>query len=300
MKNDSVSQDAKIVTAAGGALAAVVLAGVVGALFMRGRGAYGPTYREATADAPADPTVFENVRGKMESSGGAAQLLSVTPETLARGKALFADSCAGCHGEGGQANTPVAAVMHPAPRDLTSPRGWTRGYTLAAIYQTLSEGVSGTGMASFDTLPPADRFALAHYVQSLGRFDHKDDLAAEAKLLDAKYHLGKMVRGPNKVSVPVVMAHMAAEYDAPGAIVLPPASDVSPGARLCRRLVADPARAADVLAQVPGWREKLDVFAETVMAGAPGNGFEPAAAVLTRARWRTFQAELAARTPVRR
>ncbi len=294
------SQESKILAASGGALAAVVLVGAVGALFMRGPGAYGPTYRQATAGAPADPTVFESVRGKMESSGGAAALLAVTPQALARGKSLYADSCAGCHGDDGNAKTPVAAVMSPPPRDFTSPRGWTRGYTLAETYRTLTEGVAGTGMAAFDTLSPADRFALAHYVQSFGKFDHKDDLAAEAKLLDAKYHLAKMVRGPNKVSVPVAMAHMAAEYAAPRAVVLPLASDRSPGARLCRRLVSDPVRAATILSQLPGWREKLDVFAAAVLEGAPANGFRPAAALLTRAQWRAFHAELVARAPARR
>jgi len=153
-------------------------------------------------------------------------------------------------------------------------------------------------MPSFDTLPPKDRFALAQYVQTLGKFDHHDDQAAEAKQLDAKYHLSAGHHTPNKAAISVVMAHMAAEYVAPPAIRIPPASDTSAGARLCRRLIADPVRAGAVLSQVPDWRTGLASFARVAAAGTPENGFRPAVATLDRAEWQTFHDELVAQTPI--
>ncbi len=284
-----------IATTAG---AVVVFGGilVVGRVLMNGHGAQGLTYSQAIAankESP-DPTVFKTVIGKVTTAGvNLPEMFDAAPQALARGKTVFATSCVACHGMTGQGNGPVAAALKPPPRNFTSPRGWTRGYTIADIYETLTAGIPKTAMGSFGTLSVADRFALAHYVQSLGHFNHHDDKAAEINRLEVEYHFSGGTRTPNKVAVPIVMEHMAAEYRAPQAVRMPPVLDDSLGARLCRRLIADPQRAAAVLALVPGWRENLNLFAGVVMADAPRNGFEPAAATLDRSQWLSFHAELA-------
>ena len=45
---------------------------------------------------------------------------------------------------------------------------------MPGIFKTLSEGIRGTSMASFDYLSKKDRMALVHYVQSLGIIPTQD------------------------------------------------------------------------------------------------------------------------------
>lgn len=294
-----MSQDTKkIVVVVASVAVFYVLAIAVGGLLMRGHGSHRLTYRQATQPLrrSPDPTVFATVVGKATPGLDLAKMLNATPDALAQGKQLFAADCAACHGAAGKGDGPAAAGLKPAPRNFSSPRGWTRGYTIAEIYTTLSVGVSGTGMPAFDTLSPRKRFALAHYVQSLGKFDHHDDSASETQQLNAKYHLAAGEHAPNKVEVSIIMKHMVDEYVAPPAVHMPAASDASPGARLCRALVADPVRAAQVLSQVPGWRNDVDVFARVVVADTPYNGFRARAAALDQDQWQTFHDELVTRT----
>jgi mono/diheme cytochrome c family protein len=298
MKESGMSEDAKkIVAVVGGAVVALGLAVVVGAWLIQGHSVHKMTYREATKQEHPDPTVFATVVGKGTPGLDLAGMFTATPAVLAHGKELFA-ACTACHGASGKGDGPAAVALKPPPRDFASPKGWTRGYTLADIYVSITEGVQGTGMGAFGTLSPADRFALAHYIESLGKFDHHDHPAAEIASLDARYHLSEGVHAPNKVAVPTVMKHEEAEYVPPPAVEMPPASEAGVGAALCRRLVADPARAAEVLSELPGWRDDLDVFARAAMADTPRNGFRAAVATLDGAQWKAFHDELVSLTPL--
>ena len=236
--------------------------------------------------------------GKVKPGVDLTAMLTSTPDAVADGKKLFGTYCTACHGTAGKGDGPAAVALTPRPRNFTSPQRWTLGYTLADIYISLTEGVKGTGMGSFGSLSPADRFALSHYVESLGAFDHHDRPAEEKARLDARYHMSQGIHAPNKVAVPTVMKHEEEEFSAPPPVGLPPASDMSTGAVLCRRLVADPARVAEVLSQVPDWRTKPDVFTRAAMADTPRNGFRSAVATLEGAQWASFHDELVTLTPV--
>lgn len=293
-----MSEDAKKVVAV--AVGAVVTLGVavgVGAWLVEGHATQLAPYSEAARPAYPDPTLFATVVGEGTPGLDLAAMLQATPQAIAQGKQAFGIYCAACHGAGGKGDGPAAAALTPAPRDFTDPKGWSEGYTLADIYVSVTEGVPGTGMGAFGTLPPADRFALAHFVESVGNFDHHDNPTAEAESLDARYHLTEGEHEPNKVAVPTVMEHEEAEYVAPPPGRMPPASATGVGADLYRRLIADPVRVAQVLSDVPDWRESLDAFARTAMADTPHNGFRSAVATLDRAQWEAFHDELVALTP---
>jgi cytochrome c oxidase cbb3-type subunit II len=79
-----------------------------------------------------------------------------------RGKDLFAQNCAGCHGVEGRGDGFVAPVLFRKPKDLSTTR-----FSLKLLSQVLWNGKRGTAMPSWRGLPPADRAALAVYVQSL-------------------------------------------------------------------------------------------------------------------------------------
>lgn len=91
-----------------------------------------------------------------------------TPELVAHGKAVFAQNCVACHGDAGMGNGVAAGAMNPKPRNFTQDKDWKNGRKPSQIFKTLKEGIPGGGMASFATLPAEDRWALSHFVASLG------------------------------------------------------------------------------------------------------------------------------------
>jgi high-affinity iron transporter len=109
--------------------------------------------------------------------------------SLAEARALYARSCAICHGASGDADTERARDLDPAPTRFRDP---ARRADLSPFraYNALTFGVAGTAMPSFDSLSPAERWDLAFYVLRLG-------------------HEGERVRGP----VAVTLADMATRSD---------------------------------------------------------------------------------------
>jgi mono/diheme cytochrome c family protein len=96
-----------------------------------------------------------------------------TTARLARGRIVYFQACASCHGlEGrgdGQQQRLVDSLGAPAPaRDFT--RGVFKGGAAAeAIYMRLRAGMKGTAMPTFPeaTLSSEDAWAVAHFVHSL-------------------------------------------------------------------------------------------------------------------------------------
>lgn len=90
----------------------------------------------------------------------------ISPPEPAQAAALYTQQCAACHGPNGRGDGPAAASLDPPPIAFSdAARAAQR--TPFALYEVISQGVPGTGMASFAALPDADRWALAFYVGSL-------------------------------------------------------------------------------------------------------------------------------------
>jgi len=99
----------------------------------------------------------------------AAYPIPVAPKALpdlTRGAALFQAQCASCHGTTGGGDGPLAAQLDPPPIAFTD-RERARSRSLMALYQVVSQGVTGTSMPSFATLPDEDRWALAFFAGTL-------------------------------------------------------------------------------------------------------------------------------------
>lgn len=96
-----------------------------------------------------------------------------TPD-WARGKALFTQHCASCHGATGDGKGPDAADLDP-PAIAFIDESRARERSIFALYQVIEQGLDDTSMRSFAELPSGDRWALAFYV---GSFAYPEDRAA--------------------------------------------------------------------------------------------------------------------------
>ncbi len=86
--------------------------------------------------------------------------------SLSSAKATYTLACARCHGADGHADTVEAKKLDPHPVSFFDEARMQR-ISPELAFQAMAFGVVNTGMASFDTLPVADRWGLAFYVVSL-------------------------------------------------------------------------------------------------------------------------------------
>lgn len=77
-----------------------------------------------------------------------------------RGRNLYAENCASCHGPGGRGDGPGAAALLPAPSDLSA-----HEYTTARLADALWNGVAGTAMQAWRDRSPDDLASMARVVQ---------------------------------------------------------------------------------------------------------------------------------------
>lgn len=206
------------------------------------------------------------------------------PELLKRGRALYDQTCAACHGADGKGDGPAAAGLPTKPRDFHVAGGWKHNAHRDGLWKTLEEGLPGTSMQAYAYLNKKDRMALVHHVQTLVTFDKGPENAAAVEALAKGFaSAGEVI--PNRIPVSRAMRLLAEEHPAVPALRL-----TGPAALLVR----DPARAAQTLGTLQGWRQNEKLLAQTLVKGLPANGFSPAIATLGPAQWKAFQTDLAA------
>lgn len=114
-----------------------------------------------------------------------ADLLKAYPVPLApaqlpdlrRGSELFQTHCAACHGASGHGDGPSARSLDPKPVNFTD-RARARQRSLFALDQVIDQGLTGTAMPSFASLPAQDRWDLAFKV---GTFAYPPNLVADGR-----------------------------------------------------------------------------------------------------------------------
>jgi mono/diheme cytochrome c family protein len=89
-----------------------------------------------------------------------------TPELLTRGKKLFEQSCAACHGSKGDGKGPAGALLKPPPTDFQKPlKDWpyTKG-DLQRIFEVISKGIPNSSMVAWAQYSEQERWALTYTV----------------------------------------------------------------------------------------------------------------------------------------
>lgn len=215
------------------------------------------------ARAPA-AAVAEACRAAREEAVARFALQTTPAErpSLARAEELYAQSCAACHGPRGDADTERARTLDPRPASFRDPARLA-DLSPYRVYNALTFGVPGTGMASFDVLSPADRWSLAFYVFRLG-------------------HDGAEARGP--VAVPLADLATRSDRELGAALRLEGHPVPAQGVVWARREAAfrEPAAGVGldrtrrmVKAAVQAAREQRPAAADRLVLDAYLQGFEP-------------------------
>ncbi len=128
----------------------------------------------------------------------AAEVIKIYPVPLApsgapdvaRGAALYTEHCASCHGATGNGDGPQARRLDPPPPIAFTDEARARERSVFALYQVIEQGLPDTSMASFVSMPPQDRWALAFYVGSLAFPQSRAQQGQAAWDSDAKLRQG--------------------------------------------------------------------------------------------------------------
>jgi len=91
---------------------------------------------------------------------------------LKRGQASYTTYCSGCHGAQGDGQGPAARFLEPKPRDFT--KGKVKFASVPAgdmphdadLYRTITKGLHGTSMPSWNLLPKQEVDDIIEYVKT--------------------------------------------------------------------------------------------------------------------------------------
>jgi len=89
-----------------------------------------------------------------------------SPGERARGKELFVEHCALCHGENADGRGQRSEGLVGRPADFTS-AGWRSSATPDGVFTVIREGKPGTSMPAWRSLDERDVVALTSYVLSV-------------------------------------------------------------------------------------------------------------------------------------
>lgn len=137
---------------------------------------------QAEVAGKADSTVVATKARALAAALLAAYPVPLAPKTapsFERGQTLFNQTCAVCHGASGDGHGVAAASLATPPIAFTD-IARARQRSVFSLHQIITQGVDGTPMPSFASLPEDDRWALAFYV---GHFAFDDAAAERGKAL---------------------------------------------------------------------------------------------------------------------
>ena len=147
--------------AAGAALAALLVAGCDTGTQERASVASTRAVMRPTAPVPSGTVP----RGAAAAAAALAAPGPVpTPALLARGQESFATFCSPCHGARGEGDGTVVSRGFPRPPSYHEPR--LRAAAPEHVVGVITHGV-GRMLPHAERIPPADRWAIAHYVKAL-------------------------------------------------------------------------------------------------------------------------------------
>jgi mono/diheme cytochrome c family protein len=211
-----------------------------------------------------------------------------SPEFIKKGQELFKTNCVACHGENGQGDGSSALMLNPKPRNFHSLAGWKNGSKVSQMYKTLEEGIPGGGMASYNYMPPEERFALIHYMRTLASKQPQDS-PDELKQLDAAYQLSKGINVAGQVSIKKAMQIVMKEDDPLIAAIREAKKKMDKsetiGAEILKHVSLDETKIIVSVFHMRNDVKNVDEFIKTVSSDPIHNGFKTNVVLLSQNEW---------------
>lgn len=134
-----------------------------------------------------------------------------SPALVEKGKQLFQNACASCHGAEGMGDGAAGVALNPKPRNFHSADGWKFGRKATEIYSTLQKGILTSGMPGFDYLAPSDRIAIIQFIKTWMP-NPPQDTPEDISNLDKTYALSAGTKIPGTVPVASAEKSLQTEY----------------------------------------------------------------------------------------
>lgn len=213
-----------------------------------------------------------------------------TDQMINKGKTLYATNCVSCHGEEGKGNGTAAAGLNPLPRNFTVKDGWKNGSKISQIYQTLQEGIAGSGMAAYDFILPEDRLAIIHYIRSSFVTDAPQDSKDELTVLDQTYNLSKGLQISPQIPVSAAVELVANENDKKLQRIISVLQKINgdkieKGAEIFIYVANNKIKALTTLNSATEWHQNQQKFVSLVYGGINNGGFSSKVNNLGREDW---------------
>lgn len=219
-----------------------------------------PTMQMAISSICATPFIHPNQARVADSAPDLINGVPARDQLLTRGRTLFAQNCAGCHGSKGDGNGPAAAGLSPKPADLRRHR-----FSIKGLAHTLWNGVPGSAMPAWRDFPVNDLASLAAYVQSFHP-DAGDTPRAPANVLAR----GAVIYAQNCLNCHGEQG----KGDGPASVALLPRPADFTGMRPDSALISDALDNGIAGASMPSWHQLAPADKQAVSAFV-SNLFKP-------------------------
>ncbi|MGH9857714.1 MAG: c-type cytochrome, partial [Acidobacteriota bacterium] len=127
--------------------------------------------------------------------------VKLTGSQLTEAKKVYEAWCSGCHGEKGRGDGPAAVVLEVKPRNFIKEpfkiRSTESGQpaTRKDIFETVTRGLPGTAMPSFNFLTEKERWLAADYVRKLANLESSTEAAVIQLGSEPKANIESIQRG---------------------------------------------------------------------------------------------------------
>ena len=217
-------------------------------------------------------------------------LLKPTDSLVEEGKNIFQSTCTACHGADGKGDGPAAGGLIPAPRNFTKNEGWINGPTISGIFKTITEGISGSGMASFSQLSPEDKFALAHYIRQTFVSNPPQDTKQQINALDRTYSLSKGQVSAGQIPIEDAMQLVINEDEPRYKEISTLANLISSqkdaeGSKLFKMVTKNSIKALTILSDSDKWKADEKEFINIITNNVGQDGFNDNVFTLTDNQW---------------
>ena len=141
---------------------------------------------ESLVNSKADPDVVAELTTAMHQQIIANYDIQVIPPKkpdFVIAKQLYAKNCIACHGVKGEGDGLLSKTLEPLPTNFLD-RERYRERTLYGLFNTITQGVSGTGMPAFTQLTEHERWSLAFYIGQMAI--QEKEAAAGSALWESK------------------------------------------------------------------------------------------------------------------